>query len=62
MSPKHLDFMSPKDLPFKNLFRDFLHGSVVKNLPYNAGDSGSIPGGGTKITCAAGQLRSTATT
>ena len=31
-------------------------GPVVKNLPTNAGDTGSIPGGGTKIPHAAGQL------
>ena len=28
---------------------DFLGGSVVKNLPCNAGDTGSIPGLGTKV-------------
>ena len=62
MSPKHLDFMSPKDLPFKKIFRDFPHGSVVTNPPYNVGNPGSIPGRGTKITRATGQLRSSATT
>ena len=31
-------------------------GPVVKNLPSNAGDMGSIPGGGTKIPHAVGQL------
>ena len=36
---------------------------MVKNPPSNAGDMGSIPGQGTKIPCAAGQLSlSTATT
>ena len=30
-------------------YRDFLEGPVVKNLPCNAGDTGSIPSGGTKI-------------
>ena len=30
--------------------RDFPGGPVVKNLPSNAGDVGSIPGGGTKPT------------
>ena len=30
--------------------------SVVKNLPSNAGDAGSIPGRGTKIQHAVGQL------
>ena len=34
---------------------------MVKNLPSNAGDRGSIPGLGTKIPCAAGQLRPGAT-
>ena len=29
--------------------RDFPGGLVVKNLPANAGDMGSIPGQGTKI-------------
>ena len=37
-------------------------GPVVKNLPYNAGDAGSIPGQGTKIPRAAGQLIPCATT
>ena len=36
--------------------RDFPGGPVVKNPPYNAGDAGSIPGRGTKIPHAAGQL------
>ena len=36
--------------------RDFPGGPVVKNPPYNAGDKGSIPGWGTKIPHAAGQL------
>ena len=42
---------------------DFPGGPVVKNLPYNAGDAGSIPGQGTKIPHATGQLspRATAT-
>ena len=42
---------------------DFPGGPVVKNLPYNAGDTGSIPGQGTKIPHAAGQQspRATAT-
>ena len=31
-------------------------GPVVKNLPSNAGDMGSVPGGGTKIPHAVGQL------
>ena len=42
--------------------RDFPGGPVVKNLPYNAGGTGSIPGQGTKIPHAAGQLSPCATT
>ena len=41
---------------------DFPSGPVVKNLPYNAGDVGSIPGQGTKIPHAVGQLNPRATT
>ena len=37
-------------------FRDFPGGPVVKNPPSNAGDVGSIPGRGTKIPHAMGQL------
>ena len=35
---------------------------MVKNPPYNAGDEGSIPGQGTKIPHAVGQLSPHATT
>ena len=35
---------------------------MVKNPPCNAGESGSIPGWGTKIPHAEGQLSQTATT
>ena len=35
---------------------------MVKNPPYNAGDAGSIPGQGTKIPRASGQLSLRATT
>ena len=36
---------------------------MIKNLPFSAGDSGSIPGWGTKIPHASGQLSpGTATT
>ena len=35
---------------------------MVKNPPYNAGDAGLIPGQGTKIPHAAGQLSPCATT
>ena len=37
-------------------FQDFPGGPVVKHPPSNAGDQGSIPGQGTKIPHAAGQL------
>ena len=36
--------------------RDFPGGPVVKNPPSNAGDTGVIPGRGTKIPHAVGQL------
>ena len=39
--------------------RDFPGGPVVKNLPSNAGDAGWIPGWGTKIPHARGQLSHT---
>ena len=41
---------------------DFPGGPVVKNLPSNAGDVGSIPGQGTKIPHAIGQLSPRAAT
>ena len=41
---------------------DFPGGPVVKNLPSNAGDAGLIPGWGSKIPRAAGQLSPHATT
>ena len=37
-------------------WREFPGGPVVKNLPSNAGDVGSIPDQGTKIPYALGQL------
>ena len=42
--------------------RDFPGGPVIKNPPSNAGDAGSIPGRGTKIPHAAGQLSLRTTT
>ena len=36
-------------------FRDFPGGPVVKNLPSNAGNTGLIPGPGSKIPHATGQ-------
>ena len=43
------------------LLGDFPGGPVVENLPSNAGDLGPIPGWGTKIPHALGQLRLGAT-
>ena len=43
-------------------FRDFPGGLVVKNLPSNAGDAGSIPGWGARIPHASEQLSPPATT
>ena len=40
----------------KEGLRDFPGGPVVKNLPSNAWDAGSIPSQGTKIPHATGQL------
>ena len=42
--------------------RDFPGGPVAGSLPSNAGDTGSIPGRGTKIPHATGQLSSHTTT
>ena len=42
--------------------QDFPGGPAVKNPPSNAGDAGSIPGRGTKIPHATGQLSPRATT
>ena len=41
---------------------EFPGGPVVKNPPCNAGDSGSIPGQGTKVSLAVDQLSLSATT
>ena len=38
--------------------KDITGGPVVKNPPSNAGDAGSVPGRGTKIPHAVGELRS----
>ena len=51
----------PKNKSIKNIW-DFPGGPVVKNSPSNAGDPGLIPGWGTKIPHAAGQLSPCATT
>ena len=42
--------------------QDFLGGPVVENPPSNAGDEGWIPGQGTRIPHATGQLGPWATT
>ena len=55
-------FPPPYSYCFKNYSWDFPGGPVVKNPPCNAGDMGSIPGQGTKIPHAAGQLSLCATT
>ena len=41
---------------FKNLIQDFPGGPVVKNPSSNGGDVGLVPGQGTKIPHASGQL------
>ena len=46
----------------KSIHRDFPGGPVVKNLPSNAGDAGSIPGWKIKIPHAEWQLNPRATT
>ena len=46
----------------RDLNGDLPGGPVLKNPSYNAGDAGSIPGGGTKIPHAVGQLNPRATT
>ena len=50
-----MDFISIT-IFIRNLYRDFPGGPVVKNLPSNAGNTSSIPGRGTKIPHAMGQL------
>ena len=51
-----------KDLMTQKTFRNFPCGSVVKNRPSNAGSAGLIPGRGTKIPHAMGQLSLCTTT
>ena len=50
------------NVTLKWLMRDFPDGPVVKNPPSNARDLGSVPGWGTKIPHAAGQLSPRITT
>ena len=54
--------LGSRNWSLKSPLRDFPYGPVVKNLPSNTGDLGSIPGQGTKIAHAAGQLSPRATT
>ena len=44
-------------IPFEMHLWDFSGGPVIENLPSNAGAMGLIPGQGTKIPHASGQLR-----
>ena len=58
-----MDFRAPAKaetiaLLKKYKIRDFPGGPMVKNLPCNSGDMGSVPGGETKIPQALGQLLS----
>ena len=52
--PQH--FTDRRELSKTNLSGDFPGGPVVKSLPSNAGVTGLIPGCGTKISHASGQL------
>ena len=63
-SRKNHDFSSPVNggRRSKHHWRDFPSGPVVKNLPCNSGDAGSIPGQGTKIPHAVEQLSPLSTT
>ena len=49
-------YSSLTSLEEKIHYWDFPGGPVVKNLPSNGGDNGSIPGGQTKVPHASGQL------
>ena len=56
---KHHHYPNHPSLAFATLMsisQYFPSGPVVKNLPCNAGDMGSILGQGTKIPCTAEQL------
>ena len=60
---KSSQFLEQVNISPQNLENgDFLGGPVAKNLPSNAGDMGSIPGQGTKIPHATGQLSPRPTT
>ena len=66
MSPFQAETREPprslSTVPSRNDNRDLPGGPVVKNLPSNAGDMGSIPGRGIKIPHAVGQLSLCTTT
>ena len=47
---------SYKNKLLESIFRDFSGGPGVKNLPSNSGDVDSVPGWGTKIPLAKGQI------
>ena len=52
-------FREKKQVTYKEIkikLRDSPGGPVVGNLPFNAGDEGSIPGSGTKIPHSQGYL------
>ena len=49
-------------LTYKMGLRDFPRGPLVKNLPCNTGDMGSIPGQGTRVPHAVEQLSPSTTT
>ena len=44
--PTRFNITSIQNIFFKTHYRDFPGGAVVKNLPANAGDTGSSPGPG----------------
>ena len=52
----YLNHQGPAKNALKVLLRDFPGGPMVKNLLCNAGDTGLIPGRGTKIPHAVRQL------
>ena len=54
--PERLHFRTAPASQLRSTPGDFPAGSVVKNLPCNAVNAGSIPGQGTMIPHAAGQL------
>ena len=58
LSPKDMDVSSTQEAHVG----DFPGGPGVKNPPSNAGDAGLIPGWGTKVPHAVGQLGLCATT